>query len=128
MSLTTTGVSCSSCGTQLSPNSKFCDQCAAPVAPVTRPAEYKQVTVLFADVVRWTRRLVAAGLGLTALAGAVAVGHTQPPPTPSPVPSIVDEPEPSAPPDWSDPDNEGGPTNQWGGFGVFCENQWVICQ
>ena len=51
MGLTTTGLSCSSCGTQLSPESKFCNQCAAPVTPVTRSAEYKQVTVLFADVV-----------------------------------------------------------------------------
>ena len=51
MGLTTAGLSCSSCGTQLSPDSKFCHQCAAPVSPVARAAEYKQVTVLFADVV-----------------------------------------------------------------------------
>ena len=33
------------------PNSKFCNECGAPVTQVTRSAEYKQVTVLFADVV-----------------------------------------------------------------------------
>ena len=33
-------------------NSKFCDECGAPVTQVGRSAEYKQVTVLFADVVR----------------------------------------------------------------------------
>lgn len=49
--MTTTGLSCSSCGKELPPASKFCHQCAAPVAPVKRSAEYKQVTVLFADVV-----------------------------------------------------------------------------
>ncbi len=51
MGLTTTGLSCSSCGTQLSPDSRFCNQCGTSVSPVARSAEYKQVTVLFADVV-----------------------------------------------------------------------------
>src|SRR6185312_408633 len=32
-------------------NSKFCSECGAPVTQVSRSAEYKQVTVLFADVV-----------------------------------------------------------------------------
>jgi adenylate cyclase len=32
-------------------NSKFCNDCGAPVTKVSRSAEYKQVTVLFADVV-----------------------------------------------------------------------------
>jgi class 3 adenylate cyclase len=50
--LTAAGLSCGSCGTELSPNSKFCNECGAPVAQVSRSAEYKQVTVLFADVVR----------------------------------------------------------------------------
>ena len=39
-------------GTELPPNSKFCNECGAPVTQVSRSAEYKQVTVLFADVVR----------------------------------------------------------------------------
>ncbi|WP_283160244.1 adenylate/guanylate cyclase domain-containing protein [Mycobacterium colombiense] len=42
---------CESCGTELSPNSKFCHECGRPVIHVDRSAEYKQVTVLFADVV-----------------------------------------------------------------------------
>ena len=32
-------------------NSKFCNECGAPVTQASRSAEYKQVTVLFADVV-----------------------------------------------------------------------------
>ena len=40
-----------SCGTGLPPNAKFCNECGAAVTRVSRPAEYKQVTVLFADVV-----------------------------------------------------------------------------
>ena len=49
--MTTAGLACGSCGTELPPNSKFCNECGAPVAAATKPAEYKQVTVLFADVV-----------------------------------------------------------------------------
>ena len=41
-----------SCGTELPPHSKFCNECGAAVTRVSRSAEYKQVTVLFADVVR----------------------------------------------------------------------------
>ena len=50
--LTTAGLECGSCGTELPPNSKFCNECGAPLTKVSRSAEYKQVTVLFADVVR----------------------------------------------------------------------------
>ena len=49
--LTATGLFCGSCGTELPPDSKFCNECGAPLAHATRSAEYKQVTVLFADVV-----------------------------------------------------------------------------
>ena len=49
--LTAKGLSCGSCGTALPPKAKFCNECGAPVAHVTQSAEYKQVTVLFADVV-----------------------------------------------------------------------------
>lgn len=40
-----------SCGTPLPLNSRFCNNCGVPVAQSTRSAEYKHVTVLFADVV-----------------------------------------------------------------------------
>jgi adenylate cyclase len=49
--LTAVGLSCGSCGTELPPNSKFCNECGAPVTQLSRSAEYKQVTILFADVV-----------------------------------------------------------------------------
>jgi class 3 adenylate cyclase len=49
--LTASGLSCGSCGMELPPNSKFCNGCGAPVTKTIRSAEYKQVTVLFADVV-----------------------------------------------------------------------------
>ncbi len=49
--MTSTGPVCGSCGTELSQPARFCSQCGAPVASVPPSAEYKQVTVLFADVV-----------------------------------------------------------------------------
>ena len=42
---------CGSCGAELRAGDKFCHECAAPVVAATQSAEYKQVTVLFADVV-----------------------------------------------------------------------------
>ncbi|CAM2767263.1 cyclase [Mycobacterium intermedium] len=48
----TAGVVCGSCGTRLRDNAKYCDECGAPVAIPEDAAQYKQVTVLFADVVR----------------------------------------------------------------------------
>ena len=49
--MTAAGLLCGSCGTELPLNAKFCNECGAPVTQVSRSAEYKQVTVLFADVV-----------------------------------------------------------------------------
>ncbi len=51
---------CSACGTELRASARFCDGCGSPVAP-RKSAEYKQVTVLFADVVRSMN--IAAALG-----------------------------------------------------------------
>jgi class 3 adenylate cyclase len=55
------GLLCGLCGTELPPNSKFCNECGAPVTQVSRSAEYKQVTVLFADVVHSMDIAVAVG-------------------------------------------------------------------
>ncbi len=49
--MTAAGLSCGSCGTELTEKAKFCSQCGVAVSAGTKPAEYKQVTVLFADVV-----------------------------------------------------------------------------
>ena len=42
---------CRVCGAEPLENARFCHGCGAPVAEPAVPAEYKQVTVLFADVV-----------------------------------------------------------------------------
>ncbi|MGF2946044.1 AAA family ATPase [Mycobacterium sp. Lab-001] len=79
--MTTPGLECPSCGTELPPNAKFCLTCGAAVA--TEPAEYKQVTVLFADVVHSMDIAAAVGAerlreimaGMVALATMVVVRY-----------------------------------------------------
>lgn len=46
-----TATTCRTCGTQPLESARFCHSCGSPITATTRPAEYKQVTVLFADVV-----------------------------------------------------------------------------
>ena len=50
--LTATGLVCGFCGTGLRAHAKFCSECGTRLTENTQSAEYKQVTVLFADVVR----------------------------------------------------------------------------
>ena len=47
----TAATACRTCGTELREGARFCDGCGAPVTEPAAHAEYKQVTVLFADVV-----------------------------------------------------------------------------
>ncbi|MGO9349850.1 MAG: adenylate/guanylate cyclase domain-containing protein [Mycobacterium sp.] len=49
--MTTSTVACPSCGAELRATAKFCDECGSPMTAPPKSAEYKQVTVLFADVV-----------------------------------------------------------------------------
>ncbi|MET0455111.1 MAG: adenylate/guanylate cyclase domain-containing protein [Mycobacterium sp.] len=52
---------CTRCGAALRDGARFCDACGSPVASTDPLAEYKQVTVLFADVVHSMD--IAAALG-----------------------------------------------------------------
>jgi class 3 adenylate cyclase len=47
----TAATACHACGTELREGARFCDGCGAAVTEQDTRAEYKQVTVLFADVV-----------------------------------------------------------------------------
>jgi adenylate cyclase len=57
----TTALACRACGGEPRAGARFCDACGAPLEGAQPPAEYKQVTVLFADVVRSME--LAAALG-----------------------------------------------------------------
>jgi class 3 adenylate cyclase len=50
--MTAAALICAACGAELRDTNKFCHQCGARISLPPQPAEYKQVTVLFADVVR----------------------------------------------------------------------------
>ena len=59
--LTATGLFCGSCGAQSSPTANFCGECGTRLTQTTQLAEYKQVTVLFADVVHSMEIAAAVG-------------------------------------------------------------------
>src|ERR1700682_715198 len=48
----TAAMTCRTCGGEPRAGARFCDACGAPMTSTQPSAEYKQVTVLFADVVR----------------------------------------------------------------------------
>jgi adenylate cyclase len=52
---------CDVCGTRPRKGARFCDACGTALTQSAQPAEYKQVTILFADVVRSMD--IAAALG-----------------------------------------------------------------
>ncbi|MGB8794402.1 MAG: zinc-ribbon domain-containing protein, partial [Mycobacterium sp.] len=47
----TAATACRTCGTEAREGARFCDGCGAPITERDAHAEFKQVTVLFADVV-----------------------------------------------------------------------------
>ena len=61
-------VKCRSCGSEPRPDARFCDACGSAIAE-SQHAEFKQVTVLFADVVR------SMDIASTIGCGAVARNH-----------------------------------------------------
>lgn len=57
----TTIPACTACGTEPRDGARFCDGCGSLIATVIEHAEYKQVTVLFADVVHSMQIAAAVG-------------------------------------------------------------------
>src|SRR5271156_7142854 len=57
----TAATACRTCGTEAREGARFCDGCGSPVKDGDTRAEYKQVTVLFADVVHSMDIAVAVG-------------------------------------------------------------------
>jgi adenylate cyclase len=55
------GVSCHACSAELRDGARFCDACGSATVAVDTHAEYKQVTVLFADVVHSMEIAAAVG-------------------------------------------------------------------
>jgi class 3 adenylate cyclase len=72
--MTSTELACTACDTELPANSKFCNECGAAVTAHDTHAEYKQVTVLFADVVHSMD--IAAAVGAERLREIIADSPT----------------------------------------------------
>jgi hypothetical protein len=74
---------------------------------------------------------IALGLlagGISAVALGAGVAHAQPDDinSPPPVP-IIDQILTQTPVLYVDPADEGGPSADWGGVGMYCQNLFVRC-
>ncbi len=65
---------CRTCGTEPREGARFCDGCGSPVQDGDTRAEYKQVTVLFADVVHSMD--IASAVGAERLREIMATGRS----------------------------------------------------
>ncbi len=77
---------------------------------------------------RCALRLLAGGMGVVVLAGGTGVARALPDPSPPPAPSIIDQLLTDTPVLSVDPTDEGGPSTEWRGVGMFCQNLWVRCR
>ncbi len=75
-----------------------------------------------------TRGLLAGAISVAALASGTGVAHAQPDPIPPPAPGIIDNLLTQTPILFVDPNNEGGQGQDWGGVGMYCQNQGVHCR
>jgi hypothetical protein len=76
---------------------------------------------------RCALRLLAAGVGVVAVTGTSAVAFAQPDQSP-PVPSLIDQLVTSSPALSVNPTDDGSESNQWGAFGMICQNFGVRCR
>jgi hypothetical protein len=74
------------------------------------------------------RGLLAGAMSVMALAGGTGVAHADSDPFGSPTPGIIDQILTQTPALSVDPADEGGPSTNWGGVGMYCENQLVRCR
>jgi hypothetical protein len=73
------------------------------------------------------RGLLGGAISVMALVGGTGVAAAQPDPIPPPVPGIIDQLLTETPDLFVDPRDEGGPSTDWGGTGMYCENPFVRC-
>lgn len=75
---------------------------------------------------RLGRGVLAGGMSVMALAAGTGVARADP--DTAPPPPIIDQLLTLTPVMSVNPGNEGGPSTDWGGVGMFCENEWVRCR
>jgi hypothetical protein len=74
------------------------------------------------------RQLVAIAITVTALAAGTGVANAEPDPFSPPSPGIIDQLDTETPTLFVDPADEGGPSMNWGGVGMYCQNLFVRCR
>jgi hypothetical protein len=74
------------------------------------------------------RGLLAGAMSVMALAGGIGVAHADSDPFVPAGPGIIDQILTQTPALFVDPADEGGPSSNWGGVGMYCENQFVRCR
>jgi len=74
------------------------------------------------------RGLLAGAMSVLALGASTGVAHAQPDPFEPPVPGIIDQLLTETPALFVDPADEGGPSVDWGGVGMYCQNLFVRCR
>ena len=72
--------------------------------------------------------LLAGAMSVMALAGGTGIAHADSDPFLPAGPGIIDPILTQTPALSVNPANEGGPSTNWGGVGMYCENQFVRCQ
>jgi hypothetical protein len=75
---------------------------------------------------RFACGVLAGALGVMALSGGTGVAHADPEIDPT-APTINQTPTP-IPGRTSDLPDRGGPTVDWGGTGMYCQNQTIRCR
>lgn len=73
------------------------------------------------------RGLLAGAISVMALVGGTGVAAAQPDPIPPPAPGIIDQLLTETPDLFVDPRDEGGPSTDWGGVGMYCQNLFIRC-
>ena len=72
--------------------------------------------------------LLAGAMSIMAPAGGTGVAHAAPDPFLPPTPGIIDQILTQTPALFVDPADEGGPSNNWDGIGMYCQNLFVRCR
>lgn len=74
------------------------------------------------------RLLVAIAITVTALWGGAGVANADPDPFGQPTPGTIAQIDTETPALFVDPTDEGGPSLNWGGVGMYCQNLFVRCR
>jgi hypothetical protein len=74
------------------------------------------------------RGLLAGAMSALALAASTGIARAQPDPFVPPAPGIIDQILTQTPALFVDPADEGGPSANWDGVGMSCENLFARCR